>query len=38
MQTNWRETWQPRVKRFGATACIVGLALVKLGQKLMEDR
>jgi hypothetical protein len=29
-------TWRPRVERAGATAVIVGLALVKLGQKLIE--
>lgn len=37
-QPSSRPTWQPKYEKIGATAIIVGLALVKLGQRILDKR
>ena len=37
-QTSSQKTWRPRFERIGLAAVVTGLALVKLGQKLLEKK
>jgi hypothetical protein len=42
MRPNWQLTWQAKATQktaeIGPVVAVVGLALVKLGQKMMEKR